>query len=57
MAASHRRGLRQAAPVSATRLLGSGKTLTLDATFDYLATRIDDENPRRLQARSLRASK
>jgi predicted transcriptional regulator len=37
--------------------LGSGKTHSLDATFDYLAARIGGKNPRRPQSRSRRASK
>jgi len=37
--------------------LGSGKTHSLDATFDYLAARIGGKNPRRPRPRSWRASK
>ena len=37
--------------------LDSGKAHSLDATFDYLAAKIDGKSPRRPRARSWRALK
>lgn len=36
----------------AREALGSGRAHSLDATFDYLAARVGDKNPRRPRARS-----
>jgi predicted transcriptional regulator len=42
---------------SESEALGSGKSHSLNATFDYLAARIGGKKPRRPRARSWRASK